>query len=364
MELFPLHKVLGLGVLLCCSTIIKAQFSVDKKTISIGDVELYSDIDASFRLKNKTNTNVSIKKIITSNSLVKATCSNMTLAANGQTTITVKGQTSTAGRFTYAVYVYTDHSDKPYELFVKGRSVLDLASRDKNSSKTPSSAFGVKFDNLSFSTDNIEFDYVNDGDVISETIYVTNEGDTECEPNLMMLPKYLSVKAVPKKLKPGRSGYLVVTLDSRMLDHRMGLTQNMVYASSFRGEKVSKSNAIPVSVVLFDTTSVVSSANAPSIQLSTNQLILPAIKKKKTKGELTISNTGKSNLKIRSIQTFHPAVNVELPKTDLSPGETITLKVAVVKKYLDVSSASHRILMITNDYKKPVVLITVKNESK
>ena len=180
----------------------------------------------------------------------------------------------------------------------------------------------------------------------------------------MMLPKYLSVKAVPKKLKPGRSGYLVVTLDSRMLDHRMGLTQNMVYASSFRGEKVSKSNAIPVSVVLFDTTSVVNSANAPSIQLSTNQLILPAIKKKKTKGELTISNTGKSNLKIRSIQTFHPAVNVELPKTDLSPGETITLKVAVVKKYLDVSSASHRILMITNDYKKPVVLITVKNESK
>ena len=364
MKTFSIYKFLSFLLLLGLTTMAHAQFSVDKKTISLGDMELYSNFDATFSLKNKTKANVIITKITTSNSQIVASCHDMALTPGQQTVVNVSGQAAMAGRFTYAICIYTDQSDKPYELFVKGRSILDIAARKDGQPNPMTEAFGVKFDNLTFSSDNIEFDYVNDGDIVSKVIYVTNHGDEECQPNLMMLPKYLSVKATPRKLRPGRSGRLVVTLDSRKLDHRMGLTQNMVYASSFPGEKVSKSNAIPVSVVLFDTTSVINTANAPSMELSTEQLLLPPIKGKKTKGELTITNNGKSNLEIRSIQTFHPAVNVVLPKTSIMPDETITVKVSVLKKYLDVSSASHRILMITNDYKKPVVLITVKNKAK
>lgn len=364
MNFFPSYKTVCFLTLLCCPAVLTAQFSTDRKTISLGNVELYSDIHTTFNLKNNSGSDVVITKVTTSNSQIAATCGNTALAAGKQTTVTVSGKATTAGRFTYAVYVHTNRSGTPFRLLVKGRSVLDITSCAKDTGKEQSDAFVVMFDNLSFSTDNIEFDYVNDGDIVSKTIYVTNEGDTECEPNLLMLPKYLSVKALPKKLKPGGSGRLVVTLDSRLLEHRMGLTQNTVYASSFSGQKVAKSNVIPVSIVLFDTTSVVSSADAPSIRLETEQLVLPTTKKKKAKGELTIANNGKSNLKIRSLQTFHPAVNVELPKTDLSPGETMTLKVAVIRKYLDMSSASHRILMITNDYRKPVVLVTVKSKFK
>ena len=361
MKFFSLYKTVCLMLLLCAPATLLAQFSTAKKTVNVGNVQLYSDINATFSLKNSSGSNLAITKVTTSNSQVEATVSNPALAAGKQTTVNVSGKATTAGRFTYAIYIYTDKSATPYRLLVKGRSLLGDAYA-KSAMKEKPEAFGVRFGNLAFSTDNIEFDYVNDGDVVSKTIYVTNEGDSECEPNLLMLPKYLSVKAMPQRLRPGVRGRLVVTLNSRLLDHRMGLTQNTVYASSYTGEKIAKDNAIPVSVVLFDTTSVVSSANAPSIGLETQELVLPATKKKKAQGELTIVNNGKSNLKIRSVQTFHPAVNVEMPKSDLSPGEAMTIKVAVVRKYLDMSSASHRILMITNDYKKPVVLVTVKSK--
>lgn len=363
MKFTGIYKTVCFFVALGCCVATKAQFSVDKRSQSVGDVELYSDVRTSFTLKNTSGAALNITKVETSNSLVKAECDAESVAANGSVSITVEGQAALAGRFTYIINVYTDRSEQPYVLRVKGRAVLDLNHAGRRThTDTDDEAYGVQFGDLLFSSDNIEFDYVNDGDVVSKTIYVTNNGENNCRPNLLLLPKYLTVKASPAVLKPGRRGYLTVTLDSRKMDHRVGLTQNTVYASSFEGEKVSKEMAIPVSIVLFDTTSVISSANAPQLKLSTTNLTLPPLKRSKTKGEITLTNAGKSNLEIRSLQTFHPALNVSLSKTLIAPGETVKLKVALVKKYLDASTARHRILMITNDYKNPVVLITIDRQ--
>ena len=363
MKILKSRIFLYIIVALYCTTVAKAQLVADKKTQSVGDVRLYSENSVTFTLKNQNATPLNITKIVTSNSLVKATAEALSLAPNATTTLRVESSTPLAGRFTHAIYIYTDQSEQPLKLNVKGRGFLTPDDMKYSAdSRNKSEAFAVDFGDLAFSTDNIEFDYVNVGDVVSKTIYVTNNGNNNCEPNLLLLPKYLSVKASPKVLRPGRRGYLVVTLDSRKLDQRIGLTQNVVYASSFAGEKAAKENAIPVSIVLFDTTSVIHSDNAPSLELSTTQLLLPPLKRSKVKGEVTITNNGKSNLQIKSLQTFHPAINVSLPKTTIMPGETIKLKVAMVRKYIDKSNAGHRILMITNDYKNPVVLITVDNQ--
>ncbi len=345
---------------------MSAQLIADKKTHNLGSVKLYSEEEVTFTLSNASDSPVTITRILASNSQVETTCSSMEIPAQGSTMLTVTTRATLGGRFTHAIFVYTDTGSQPLELHIKGRAVLNVEADKKRHEvrDTADVSYGVDYGELVFSTDNIEFDYVNDGDVVSKTIYVTNNSDTNCEPNLMLLPSYLSVQAYPAVLRPGKKGYIVVTLDSRKLNHRMGLTQDVVYASSYKGEKTSKENEIPVSVVLFDTTTVISTADAPVIELSTTELVLPPMKKRKVKGTVTITNTGHSRLDIKSLQTFHPAVNVSLPRTFIMPGETIKLKVAVVRKYLDASSASHRILMITNDYKHPVVLINVKNEEE
>lgn len=347
---------------LLCNNAAWAQFKVDKKTQDLGNVHLYAETNASFSLKNTSGSALTITKVVTSNSLVNATSNVTNVEANGTAVITVSGQASLAGRFTHAIYVYTNKSAEPYVLQLKGRAMLNTEPQKHRSVKaSPSSDAGIGYGELSFSTDNIEFDNVNDGDIVSKTIYVTNNSDKDCMPNLLLLPNYLTVNAVPPVLKPGRKGYIEVILDSRKLNHRMGLIQNTVYASSFLGEKIDKAKQIPVSVVLFDTTTVINSAEAPSFDISTTELVLPPVTKSKVKGYVTITNNGKTNLQIKNVQTFHPAVSVSLPKTTIEPGETTRLDVAVIKKYLDASTASHRILMITNDYKNPIVLVNVSH---
>lgn len=337
-----------------------AQISVDRKSQNLGALRLYSQNVSTFTLKNTTSRPIEIKKIVCSSSVMAAVSDRTTIPSRGTALITVTDRADLVGRYTRAVYVYTSAAQKPVTLTLKGRVFLDpdlmmQFSGDEGEDED----FSVDYGDLSFSTDNIEFDYVNDGDIVSKTIFVTNKGSETCKPNLLHLPSYLSVKATPTELRPGHKGYLTVTLDSRKLNHNLGLTQDVVYASSFEGENVATDKEIPVSIVLFDTTTVVRSQLAPEISLSTNELRLPKSNKAKLRGTVTITNTGHSPLEIKSLQVFHPAVNVSLSKTALAPGEKVQMKVTLVRKYLDRSSARHRILMITNDYRNPVVLISI-----
>lgn len=121
MKLFTSYKILCFLVALSTCAMLKAQFSINKRTINLGDIELYSDVEGLFNLKNKTNSAITITKVTTSNSLINAQCNATTVAPNGTVTVTVSGKSSLAGRFTYAILLYTDKRDKPYELYVKGR---------------------------------------------------------------------------------------------------------------------------------------------------------------------------------------------------------------------------------------------------
>lgn len=338
-----------------------AQLTTDKRVQNIGTYQLYSEANTTFRVKNTSSSAVNISKIVTSNTRVKATCSPMTVPAGGTAVVSVSYGTDLVGRFTQAVYLYTETSEKPLALQIKGKVFFNLKDAyERQDMQDEADDFGVTFGPLTLKTDNIEFDYVNDGDIVSKSIAVTNNGTDNCQPNLLHLPPYLSVEASPKVLRPGRRGFLTVTLDSRKLNHNLGLTQDIVYVSSYEGENVNKDNEIPVSIVLFDTATVERSNRAPAIQLSADELALSHLGRSKVKGTVTISNTGLSDLVIRSLQVFNPSVNVKLPKSVIAPGESVNMQITVVNKYRDLSNARSRVLMITNDYRRPVVLISVK----
>lgn len=350
-----------ISVLAAMPTIGKAQLTADKKVQNLGTLQLYGEAVTSYIIKNTASSPVNVTKIVTSSSQIKATCSPMTIPAEGTATLSVSYATDLVGRFTHAIQIYAEGSDKPLVLQLKGKVFINVnKAYERQGVQGGGDAFGVDFGPLTLTTDNIEFDYVNDGDVVSRTIAVTNNGEENCQPNLLHLPSYLSVEASPRVLRPGRKGYLTITLDSRKLNHNLGLTQDLVYVSSFEGESVSKEREIPVSIVLFDTATVERSNRAPSLQLSTDELDLTHSKKSKVKGIVSISNTGRSDLQIRSLQVFHPAINVNLPKTTIAPGETVNMQVTLVKKYRDLSNARYRLLMITNDYRRPVVLVSIR----
>ena len=223
--------------------------------------------------------------------------------------------------------------------------------------------FPYHVDNVWLTTDNIEFDDIPQGALIEQVIGVKNNGTSVYHPELMHLPKYLSQRAEPENLLPGRAGKLIVTLHSDAVEG-FGLKQTTVYVSRFPGDRVGDNNEMEVSAVLLppvDANAVVDSLRQPCLRVSTEELSLPSLAgRSKVKGTIVLTNEGQTPLEIRSLQVFNPAVNVNLSKTVIPPGKSQKLKVAVLSKYMTKSRRRLRVLMTTNDIKRPKVFFNIK----
>ena len=67
-------------------------------------------------------------------------------------------------------------------------------------------------------------------------------------------------------------------------------------------------------------------------------------------------------LKLSKIQAFNQAVTVSLKKTELQPGEEVQMNVVVDAKFLGLSKAQPRVLIITNDPQRPKAVVNVNFE--
>ena len=103
-------------------------------------------------------------------------------------------------------------------------------------------------------------------------------------------------------------------------------------------------------------------AMAPVVQLSATEIDFGEMGNKKTlKKHITITNTGRSDLKMEDIQVTSPALNVSLKKQVLAPGKSTKMYISVNAKYLRSNAKrTPRVLMITNDPKHPKNEITIK----
>ena len=176
----------------------------------------------------------------------------------------------------------------------------------------------------------------------------------------------MTAQVSPSRLGPHRSGEVVLTLDSKKL-HDFGLNQTSIYLGERPGDKISSEREISVSAVLlpgFEEMTSSQKAQAPKVALSTSTLDLGSFNgKKKLKGEVILTNQGKSNLEIRSMQMFTEGLQVSLGKRTFKPGESVKLKVTAIAAILKKQrSRTPRVLMITNDpdHAKVVVKIQVK----
>ena len=78
---------------------------------------------------------------------------------------------------------------------------------------------------------------------------------------------------------------------------------------------------------------------------------------------ITITNTGRTALKISSLQMFTKGMKVTLNKRELQPQESAKLKIAVAdRNQLLKARQRPRVLMITNDpdHSKVVIKVNVK----
>ena len=334
------------------------KITTQHEVVDCGQVKFRHPVTAEFVMKNEGNKPLVIHNMLKSCGCTEVEYPKKSIAAGESFVVKAVYDAKQMGTFNKQVCLYTNAADEPFILSMRGRvvsNVVDFAG-----------PYNEMLGEIKSDVQEVEFDDVNRGDRPVQRIHIFNPTDQMMEPVVMHLPNYLQAQVSPSKVAPRHSAVVTLVLDSKKL-RDLGLKQTSIYLGERPGDKIAPEKEIVVSSVLlpaFDNMTAAKKALAPKAELSTTNLDLGSFgNRKKLKGEVLITNKGKSKLEIRSMQMFTMGLQVQLKKSKIEPGETVKMKVTVVKPDLKKSRAKNpRILMSTNDpdNAKVVVKIHVK----
>lgn len=351
-----LFIIVGLSM---ASFVVNAQRIVTKTpVINVGKTGFEMPVTATFELRNRGSRHLTIREVKTDCGCTKVDYPKKSIGGGDKFTISMTYDARLLGHFTKQMAIYRVGSDEPVILKMQGVVVPEMTDYSKN--------YPYAFGDLLADINNVEFDNVNKGDHPEVEIRVLNSGSTVMTPNVQHLPPYLTAMATPETLTPGKAGKVILTLNTENVQD-FGLTQTTVYLAEQLGEKVSADTELPVSVVLSPNTTLFTGNNkqyAPKLELSADSLALGKVNGRNRKSDvIIITNTGRTALKISSLQMFTKGMKVTLNKRELQPQESAKLKIAVAdRNQLLKARQRPRVLMITNDpdHSKVVIKVNVK----
>ena len=203
-------------------------------------------------------------------------------------------------------------------------------------------------------------------ETMNTEIWIQNFGEEDLSLTVENIPDFLTV-TVPDRLESNYPDRMVVEINNSNTheDFRGRKYAQLTWTTeSATGQKIT--NSIPVSANYIDDfrrLTPAEKAEGPAVQLSVQTFDFGKLKKKRVSKELSISNTGKSDLTLHSI-SIDNAKDVEITgfnKKVLKPEETLKLKVFVNPK--DLKGALSTVLFIvSNDPQKPVQEIQITAE--
>lgn len=335
------------------------KITTQHEVVDCGQILFRHPVTAEFQMKNEGHKALIIHNVLKSCGCTTVEYPKNSIAPGDSFVVKAVYDAKQMGSFHKQVCLYSNASDKPYILAMRGRVVDNIINFAGN--------YTQMLGELKSDAQEVEFDDVNRGDRPVQRIHIFNPTEQLMEPVVMHLPNYLKAVVSPSKVAPHHGAEISFVLDSKKL-RDFGLNQTSVYLGERLGDKISPEKEILVSAVLlpdFDDMTAADKALAPKIEISTTQLDLGSFNgKKKLKGDITITNMGKSELDIRSMQMFTMGLQVQLKKSKIQPGETVKMKVTAVAADLKKSRAKKpRLLMITNDpdHAKVVINVLIKN---
>ncbi len=346
-------------IALCLSLPLPAlsqRLVVTEPVIDCGHTGYRQPVTATFELRNK-----SLRRLVISDVHPGCNCTSVEypreVGVGDKFTIKMTYDASQLGHFYKEAMVVSNGTKSPLYLSMKG-IVLKEA-------QTYTGSYPFTMGNLLLDKDELEWDDVNRGDTPVQEIHVMNNSSEALTPRLLHLPSYLSATYAPETLQPGHSGTITVSLESEKL-HGYGLTQSQVFMAQKLGEKVKADRAIDLSVILLPDLKEFEGPShdmAPQLQISDTDFDFTDFGgKSKKNAEVMLANTGKSTLRISSMQMFTSGLKVTLGERELAPGQTTTLKITAYADELSQVKSRPRILMITNDPDHPKVVIHIRHK--
>lgn len=338
---------------LAASSADAQRLTITKDRIDIGQTGYEIPVTATFELRNKSMRKLHISQVLPDCNCTRVEYPKGEIGAGDKFTITMTYDARQLGHFNKQAAIISDGTKRPVYITMTGVVREDLMDY--------SGSYPFDFNGLLANKNELEFDNVNKGDMPQDVMRIMNNGTKVMEPNIQHLPPYLSAEVSPTRLSPGHNGKIVLTLNSEKI-HDYGLTQSNVYLAQRLGEKVSSSRELGVSVVLLPDLHHMQSDELPELALSDSVLNIDFAGKSKKRVETILYNAGKATLDISSLQLFTRGLKVTLAKQSLAPGETTKLKITAFAADLKKVRTRPRVLMITNDPRRPKVVITINTK--
>ena len=342
----------------CLFTILPINASAQKlvaeqTVIDVGKTGYQLPVTAVFEFRNKSLHHLKIEKVLPDCNCTAIDYPKEVIGMGDRFQVKMTYDARQLGHFDKQAAIFSNAGKKPVYIRMKGVVLADWQDF--------SSTYPVEMGDLLLDRNNLEFDNINKGDLQTAEIKIYNNGTRVYHPNLMHLPSYLSAYIVPDRLSPGRAGKMTVTLNSALL-HDYGLTQTSIYLAGNPGDKVSPDHEISVSSVLLPSFADLTAEQkeyAPRLRLSKERVDIQFDGKKKKNDVITVTNAGRTELNISSLQMFTGGLQVSLGKRRLAPGESTKLKITALREELQKVRLRPRILMITNDPVNPKVTIEI-----
>ena len=332
------------------------RLTVEKETVDCGSVAYDAPVTAVFELRNKGARKLKINDVRVSCGCIGVDYPKGEVGGGDRFKVRLTYDARQLGHFEKTAAIYSNGSKKPVYLTMRGVVLAEVEDY--------TGSYPYEFGDLRADKNVLEFDDVNKGDTPELEIYIRNTGTKTLQPNIMHLPSYLSAAVTPERLRPGHAGRISVSLNSEKL-RDYGLTQTSVYLANMPGEEVSPEKEITVSSVFlpgFDGMTAEVKKFAPKMEMSADSIVFDFEGKSRKKGEIKITNAGRSTLKIGSLQMFTAGLRVTLGKRELDAGESTELKVTAYRDELSKVHSRPRILMITNDPDRPKVVVKIKTK--
>lgn len=181
-------------------------------------------------------------------------------------------------------------------------------------------------------------------------------------PEVRNMPSYLDVAVSPEQVPPGQQFTFIFYMHSARCPLYGAVCDTVSIAPDAR---VKEGCEIPVVAMVKEDFSKMTPGElqkAPVVVLSSTQLDFGRLTAGADKRTATVTNNGKSPLKIRRIYTTDPGVSVCISADTVKRGKKAEITVTVNPERLPGKMLNARINLITNDPANPVIVLRAVGE--
>lgn len=348
-----------IGFLILSGTVTaqnKAVIYADEVSFDFGTIAEEAGLATHiFAVKNTGNTPLVITRVTVSCGCTTPGWTKAPIAPGktGEVSITYdpKGR---PGPFSKTASVYSNGKEGPYTLAVRGNVTPKKLK--------PVISYPYTIGELKMHTKNVLYSGIRPNETLGEKIMIKNDSKLPVSIHIGKYPSYFTINAQPQTLGPGETGEITVLLDAHNVKKLGRITTHIpltVASEKTKGEE----GTFKVSANIIDDFSKLSVSDkehAPAIVLKSDLVDFGTLNSKsgRVSQTLHITNTGKSELIIRSISSDDARIDISGGRKEIKPGASTSFKVTIRPK--DVKTNLEAIInIVCNDPNNPVRLIKV-----